>query len=331
VVWKVDGVTQSTLNTESLAADGPHLIIRAATDSAGNVGRDTVRVFRDMTPPVVVITSPAEGSFSNQFFVNVSWTVDGTPQTSAFELLAVEGNNFIIRTAIDSAGNVGRDTVRVVRDRVTPLIALTSPHQSAVILDTAVDVQWSVDGIAQMPRHHRMDSSEANLIALGVIDSATNTDTLKAMYYAGVLVPNLIGKTYKQADSILATKALGKDTTWVDNDSVSTGNVFYQSPGVGDSLPYHHRVRYKISRGTDAKDLAPVSVSTKDMIVNPLSLEATGFVQLAVVNLGRAATTDSFRILLFEDKDKDLVFSPGLGSGCRDRFRFLAGGRYGRV
>jgi hypothetical protein len=125
-------------------------------------------------------------------------------------------------------------------------------------------------------------------------------------------VPNLIGKTYKQADSILATKALGKDTTWVDNDSVSTGNVFYQSPGVGDSLPYHHRVRYKISRGTDAKDLAPVSVSTKDMIVNPLSLEATGFVQLAVVNLGRAATTDSFRILLFEDKDKDLVFSPGV-------------------
>jgi RHS repeat-associated protein len=312
VVWKVDGVTQSTLNTESLASDGAHLIIRTATDSAGNVGRDTARVFRDMTPPVVVITSPAEGSYSNQFFVDVSWTIDGTPQAYDFERLSVEGNNFIVRTATDSAGNVGRDTVRVVRDRVIPLIALTSPHQSAVILDTAVDVQWSIDGIAQTPRHHRMDSSEANLIALGAIDSATNTDTLKVTYYAGVLVPNLIDKTYKQADSILAIKVLGKDTTWVDNDSVSTGNVFSQSPGAGDSLPYHHRVRYKISRGTDAKDLAPVSVSAKDMIVNPLSLEATGFVQLEVVNLGRAATTDSFRILLFEDKDKDLIFSPGV-------------------
>lgn len=313
VVWKVDGVTQSTLNTESLSADGAHLIIRTATDSAGNIGRDTVRVFRDMTPPVVVITSPADGSYSNQTSVSVSWTVDGTPQTTSLgEFLNTEGNNFIIRTATDAAGNVGRDTVRVVRDRVPPLIALISPHQSAVILDTAVDVQWTVDGVAQTPRHHRMDSSEANRIDLGKIDSAFNTDTLTVLYYAGALVPNLIGKTYKQADSILATRALGKDSTWVDNDSVPTGNVFAQSPASGDSLPYHHRVRYKLSRGTDAKDLAPVTVSTKDMIVNPLSLETSGFVRLEVANLGRAATADSFRILLFEDKDKDLAFSPGV-------------------
>ncbi|MDB5050955.1 MAG: Rhs family protein [Fibrobacteres bacterium] len=311
VAWTVDGVTQTGQTTETLSADGAHNVIRSATDAAGNVGADTVRVFRDMTAPVVAITSPADGGITNQTFTVVAWTVDGMNQTlsGTYENLDA-GDNFIIRTATDSAGNVGRDTIRFVCDNVPPVIALISPNQSAVVVDTSVDIHWSIDGVSQTPIHHHMDSGEVNIITLTAADAADNHDTLNVSVYAGIYIPDLIGRTYFQADSLLHLSALGKDSSWVDNDTVPTGQVFAQSPVAGDSLPYHFLVHYKISRGTDAKDLTPTSLATKDMTVNPVSLESGGFVRLAVANLGRTAVEDSFSLVVFEDRNRDLRFSP---------------------
>jgi|GEM_PF-5252252 len=310
VAWTVDGSTQSTQTTETLSSDGAHLIIRTATDAAGNVGADTVRVFRDMTPPVVVITSPTDGLYTNHVSLPVAWTVDGVDQTTDLGEYLIHEVNHIIRTATDTAGNVGADTVTVTVDMVPPVIALISPNQSALVLDTSVDIHWSIDGVTQTPIHHHMDSSGANLIYLTAHDDAGNGDTLIVTVYSGKLVPDLIGKTVRQADSLLDVAALGKDGIWEDNDTVPTGEVFAQTPSAGDSSRYHFPVHYKISRGTDAVDLAPTSMLTKDMIVNPISLEAGGSVRLMVNNLGRAAVEDSFSILVFEDRNKNQVFSP---------------------
>ncbi len=306
VAWTVGGVTQTAGTTEALAVDGAHYIIRSATDAVGNVGADTVRVYRDMTAPVVVITSPADGSYTQLNYSEVAWTVDGVPQTTeTFANPLAFGANLIVRAASDAAGNSSSDTILVHVDYLPPVVTLDSPRQSMVIIDTSVDIHWSVDGVSQAPVHHHMDSSEANLIVLTAIDSALNTDSLKLEVYAGTLVPNLIGKSFLEADSILKTKALGKDSSWIDNDTVPTGVVFAQSPSAGDSLPFHFRVRYKISRGPDSKDLTPVSLTTKDMTVNPISLQSGGFVRLVVTNQGRSAVADSFQIVIFEDKNKD--------------------------
>jgi hypothetical protein len=182
IAWTVDGVSQTTQLSQSLS-EGANTVIRTATDLVGNTASTSITVYLDTHGPAVLITSPAEGSYTNQTSTSVAWTVDGVAQTAILtQVLSVEGNNFIIRTATDTVGNVGRDTVRVVRDTQAPMISLVSPHQSAVILDTILNVNWAIDGVAQAPIHHLMDSSQANQLTLAAIDSAWNRDTLRVTF-----------------------------------------------------------------------------------------------------------------------------------------------------
>jgi RHS repeat-associated protein len=310
VTWTVDGVAQTT-ETSAQLVDGENLIVRSATDGAGNTGRDTVVVRLQPHLPIVRITSPPSGIYVRTSSQAIAWTVDDVPQTSNLVAFLSEGPNTIIRSYTDSKGATGADTIVVTLDNTPPFIELIHPRQSAAVLDPEMDVRWKVDGVERIPVHHTMDTSGANQVLLAAVDSAGNTDTLLAFFYPGTEVPHLIGKSYFAAESLLTQASLDGDTTWEDNDTASTGIVFAQSPAAGDSLRLHWRVRYKLSRGADAVDLAATSLDTKDVLVNAISLEAAGSVRIALENLGRAAVTDSFGILVFEDRNRDQRYSSG--------------------
>jgi hypothetical protein len=84
-------------------------------DAAGNWSPlDSGVATVDVTPPTVTITSPADGHVTNQASVQVQWTVDGQAQTPV-NLNLNEGDNTLTRTATDSAGNQGSDSIRVTR------------------------------------------------------------------------------------------------------------------------------------------------------------------------------------------------------------------------
>lgn len=105
VVWKIDGVTQTTGTTETLSSEGPNSIIRCS-----GIICDTVTVTRDQTAPVLVITSPSDTTV-NIDLPTVYFTVDGNPRTRNVPL--DPGLNTVVIDTLDAAGNRGADTVRI--------------------------------------------------------------------------------------------------------------------------------------------------------------------------------------------------------------------------
>jgi len=103
VAWEVDGVPQSAQLSEELEP-GANLIIRGATDAAGNTAYDTVAVTYSLDPPVVVIVSPAHGAELFATPAIVSWTVDGVSQTAQVTENLTEGMNIISRQSTYNGG-----------------------------------------------------------------------------------------------------------------------------------------------------------------------------------------------------------------------------------
>ncbi|MEO6097234.1 MAG: Ig-like domain-containing protein [Fibrobacteria bacterium] len=98
-------------------------------DGEGNivVARRLVRVVAtlDTKAPEVSISAPVAGAITNKNVLAVAWTVDGVPQsTRLVETVILEGENAIVRDAVDSAGNRGSDTVKVIRDTQAPEITI---------------------------------------------------------------------------------------------------------------------------------------------------------------------------------------------------------------
>jgi RHS repeat-associated protein len=152
VAWSVDGTTQTAQISETLV-EGTNTISRSATDVAGNVGSATVSVTLDTQAPVIAITSPANGFVTNQSSITVVWTIDGVAQTTQTSATLVEGSNAITRTATDAAGNTATTIVTVIRttqnQTPVPVVVITSPNDGAITQDKSIQVEWTVDGVAQ--------------------------------------------------------------------------------------------------------------------------------------------------------------------------------------
>jgi Tol biopolymer transport system component/flagellar hook assembly protein FlgD/subtilase family serine protease len=153
-----------TLASLSGLPDGPHAVVVAATDAAGNHREVVVPFVSDSTPPHVAITAPIAGTYvgSGHGPLLVSGTVadqnlarwrleygspagsDWTPIMEATSppsagvlgLWAVppgaSGPVLLRLTATDIAGNEGSTTVAVVIDNTPPVAAIESPRDVSV-------------------------------------------------------------------------------------------------------------------------------------------------------------------------------------------------------
>lgn len=155
--WNVSGV--------SLAAGSNTIRVRAY-DKAGNSYMEEVSVVRDQSSPSLQITSPTSAAY----FVSAcsSGTLGGTA-TDDYELDYIlyrnittgstdcisatspwsisgtvqSGNNFIVITAYDKAGNNGSDFVMVHYDDVNPLIHIVNPSNSGYYESSVNEVNIS--------------------------------------------------------------------------------------------------------------------------------------------------------------------------------------------
>ncbi|MBN1406950.1 MAG: hypothetical protein JW956_04140, partial [Calditrichaceae bacterium] len=174
VTWTADGVEQTTELTENLV-EGTNQIIRSATDEAGNIGADTITViYSSADGPVVLITSPTDGYITNEAPITISWTVDGVEQTTDLTADLTEGENQIIRSAIDEAGNVGADTINVTLDTVSPEVAITSPADGFITNETSITITWTVDGVEQTTELTADLTEGSNQIIRSATDEAGN-------------------------------------------------------------------------------------------------------------------------------------------------------------
>lgn len=99
-------------------------------DAVGNISSITSdAITLDTIAPVIAITSPINGTLTNQTNIAVAWSIDGVNQTTQLtEALATEGSNTITRSATDAAGNPGTASVTVTRDTIAPLSQLSQAH-----------------------------------------------------------------------------------------------------------------------------------------------------------------------------------------------------------
>jgi hypothetical protein len=145
--------------------EGLNTILVTATDLLGNTGTsETVNVTLDTTPPVVIITSPTDGSLTNSATITVAGTIDDLTITSAtltlngvdtnipvsagsfsYEVSLIDGLNNISVSATDAAGNTGSAAISVTLDTTAPIITITSPTDGSLVNTTAIVVMGAID------------------------------------------------------------------------------------------------------------------------------------------------------------------------------------------
>ncbi len=140
--------------------EGPHAITLIVPDHAGNVQRQTWGFEVDLTPPIVYLTTPVDQQAVHVTTLEASGvaddlhlagvTVNGaaavlTQKTFTATLNLVEGSNTIQVVATDRGGNQRTQTITVIRDTVPPVVTITSPSDQAVMNQTSVSVQGTID------------------------------------------------------------------------------------------------------------------------------------------------------------------------------------------
>jgi hypothetical protein len=98
-------------NNSPYISEGTHSVTITAQDSAGNSASTEVDFTIDKTPPVIVITSPQEGTVVEDAEIQLLGTVDGIDFSETRTL--TEGENTLTKNATDAAGNTASVSVKV--------------------------------------------------------------------------------------------------------------------------------------------------------------------------------------------------------------------------
>jgi hypothetical protein len=159
--------TSATGSLSTALLDGTHSIVANIKDLVGNPATATTTYIVDTVPPQIVITQPADGSFTNATSVTVLGTVTGAaPVTSVTingVITPVSGNSFssapvtlgadgssttITVRATDAAGNSAQQTVTVTVDRTPPQVTFTQPVDGSFTNATFITATGTVTGTA---------------------------------------------------------------------------------------------------------------------------------------------------------------------------------------
>lgn len=177
-------------------ADGANYLTITAVDTVGNSASVVRVVTRDITPPVLTVTDPADGTLTNQPSIlvrgrvtdasSVVATVNGMPasvaQDGAFSqtiTLAV-GSTPVLVEARDAAGNVSSHSLTVVRDTIAPQLNVTSPADQATVSSATLVLTGTV-----IDTH--ATTVQVNGVTVPVAAGGAFTDTLTLVQGANVI------------------------------------------------------------------------------------------------------------------------------------------------
>ncbi|UCD83914.1 MAG: hypothetical protein JSU92_11595, partial [Deltaproteobacteria bacterium] len=187
--------------------EGPLTIRANASTGDGKGGHDEIAVIRDITPPVVAITSPSHNAYLSSLYVDIEGTVDdfteivkvngytaevvpdgttGDPNDGIFTVanifLPLEGSNTIEAVATDCPGNQGSASIIVIRDTVPPQITIDYPLDGSFINTSRVVVSGEVDDATSGVQWVKVNGEEATLIDgnfEGIITASEGPFTIK--------------------------------------------------------------------------------------------------------------------------------------------------------
>jgi hypothetical protein len=204
-------VTNGSFSSAVSLATGANAIVVQASDLAGNISTDSRTVNFDASKPVITVSTPADGIYTNLNLATLSGSVDkicsvtvagaaaqmdGNNWTASVNL--VSGLNAITIAATDLYGNSASLNRSITLDVVNPVVAITIPGQ-----DLATNqANLTVSGTA----------SDAN----GVTVAATvnGTPVAQLTYANGVFtLPVAFAAEGNYAVTVTATDAAGNSST----------------------------------------------------------------------------------------------------------------------
>src|SRR6266568_2018178 len=237
--------------TVPLAAEGNNVIHIVATDAAGHSTDSSRTVIHDTQPPVLTLTSPADGLITKDTTATVSGTVtdltavtvnvNGIPlpvdSTGAFHgaVALSEGSNILTIVATDAAGNATTDTRAVTLDTHPPALAVTAPTDGLITKQTPVTVSGTVtdatpvtvdvngiplpvDGAGVFTGQAPL-AEGANPLTVTARDAATNTATVARIVTLDTQAPVIVVTQPADGDIINAASVT---TTGTVTDATAT-------------------------------------------------------------------------------------------------------------
>ncbi|MFX1250121.1 MAG: Ig-like domain-containing protein, partial [Promethearchaeota archaeon] len=280
------GTTTSLSMVVTLSADGYHNITVVAYDNAGNSNQDTIWVQRDTTDPTITITSPADGSITNQGSITVDWTgsdadsgIDyyevfrnGTSQGTTTSLsmvvtLSTDGNYNITVVAYDNAGNSNHDTIWVLRDTVNPTISITSPADGTATNQGSVTVDWTGSDADSGIDYYDVYLDEA---FYGTTDTLSMVVTLSTDDNHNITVVAYDNAGNSNQDTIFVLRDTIDPsitiTSPADGTPTNQGSVDVQWSGsdADSGIDYYEVFLDDVSQGTTTSSSMVVTLSTDD-------------------------------------------------------------------
>lgn len=143
--------------------EGKHILSLKAEDNAGNTEEDITKFFIDITPPELTILSPSNGYLSNTSSITVFLhhydgisgvgsimiTVNNQERETLPPINEIsieqldEGENLIIITVIDNAGNIVRGHLNIYVDTDMPTVIDFGPRDSDNPVNSTIYAEFS--------------------------------------------------------------------------------------------------------------------------------------------------------------------------------------------
>ena len=160
VYYSINGGARQVYATPFQLPDGSITLAYYARDLQGN--QEVPQIFTakvDATAPTITVTLPANGTVTGQATIGVQGrteagailtiagaavpiSVQGEFQT---QMTLREGQQTILFTARDVAGNVGQAQLNVTLDTIAPMLTITKPVMFAVVLTSVCEVAGNTE------------------------------------------------------------------------------------------------------------------------------------------------------------------------------------------
>jgi len=249
-------------------AFGDNTITVSCEDLAGNIGTDSVTVTRlDATPPVVTITAPTNGTITASASVTLQYTVTDDTATNCnladgASVPLAAGSNSIAVVCTDAFGNVGFDSVSVIRDNNPPVVTILSPLDGAITNAASVPLNFSVINDYGSVSCDLVDGAPVPL------NNGPNTITVSCTDAAGNVGSDSVNVTRDSDAPVLqiTAPANGSTTTAASTTiefTVTDATAVVCSPQTGDVVPLAFGSNTLVVTCTDAAG----NVSTGSVVV----------------------------------------------------------------
>jgi hypothetical protein len=127
--------------------EGVHEIVAVGTDAAGNSVMDSVSIEIDLRPPILLVSNPYDGIWTNEASIFVDGTTEAmakvtmngkavvqTATSFRGQVDLIEGINEINVVSCDVAGNCNSTTIYVMRDTTPPSLYITNPPDEDYVI-----------------------------------------------------------------------------------------------------------------------------------------------------------------------------------------------------